>query len=68
MDKYNKKGNIGISFFGVVGVILIILKLLGMINCSWFVVLLPLWLPTAILFVIISIFAMMEVHNDRKNK
>lgn len=34
----------GISFAGVLQIVLIVLKLVGVIHWSWFWVLLPLWL------------------------
>ena len=35
------KRNGGISFLGALQIALICLKLIGIINCSWFIVLLP---------------------------
>jgi len=33
----------GIGFFGVLGIVFIVLKLVGVINWSWWLVLLPLY-------------------------
>jgi hypothetical protein len=41
-------GNGGISFFGMLAILFIGLKLTGFIDWSWWVVLSPLWLPLAI--------------------
>lgn len=37
----------GISFFGVLQIVLIVLKLVGVIGWSWWWVLAPLWFPFA---------------------
>jgi hypothetical protein len=42
----------GIGFFGVLGIVFIILKLCKVINWSWLWVLAPIWIPT-----VIAIFA-----------
>lgn len=33
----------GIGFFGLLGIVFIVLKLCGIINWSWWIVTLPLW-------------------------
>lgn len=43
-------GNIG--FGGLLGIVLIVLKLIGVINWAWWIVLSPLWAPIALLVVI----------------
>ena len=48
----NKSG--GISFLGLLGILFIALKLTGYIAWSWWLVLLPLYLPFAIA---VSLFA-----------
>lgn len=35
----------GIGFFGVLAIVFIVLKFLGVINWSWIWVLSPIWLP-----------------------
>lgn len=45
-----------IGFFGVLTLILITLKLMGIIACSWFWVLFPLFIPP-ILWLVIVVFA-----------
>lgn len=47
----NKSG--GIGFFGVLALIFITLKLLGVIAWSWWWVLAPIWIPSAIAIVIV---------------
>ena len=44
--------NRGIGFFGVLALIFITLKLLGVIAWSWWWVLAPIWIPSAIVIVI----------------
>lgn len=43
----------GIGFFGVLALIFITLKLLEVITWSWWWVLAPIWIPSAIAIVII---------------
>ena len=45
----------GIGFFGVLALIFITLKLLGVITWSWWWVLAPIWIPSAIAILIILV-------------
>ena len=46
----------GIGFFGVLIIVFVVLKLIGVINWSWLWVLSPFWIPMAIvLLVFVSI-------------
>lgn len=47
----------GIGFCGFLAVAFIVLKLLGAIKWSWLWVLAPLWLPTAIVILVIVVVA-----------
>ncbi|MDE6957596.1 MAG: hypothetical protein K2O96_05820 [Lachnospiraceae bacterium] len=47
----------GIGFCGLLAIVFITLKLLGVITWSWWWVLSPLWLPIAIVLVIALIIA-----------
>jgi hypothetical protein len=51
----NTQANSGIGFFGLLGILFIALKLLGVINWSWWLVLLPLYGPVALVAGIILI-------------
>lgn len=42
----------GIGFFGLLAILFIALKLLGIISWSWAWVLAPIWMPTAIALII----------------
>lgn len=44
------------GFLGVLTMSLITLKLTGYIDWSWVVVLAPLWLPAAVIFVVCTLF------------
>lgn len=46
----------GISIFGVLGVVFVVLKLLGVIDWSWWWVTAPFWLPLTVVLVGIAIF------------
>ena len=44
-----------ISFFGILTIVFIILKLTGVIGWSWLWVLGPVWIPTAIVLIIYAV-------------
>ena len=48
-----EKNSGGIGFFGVLALIFITLKLLGVVAWSWWWVLAPIWIPSAIAIVIV---------------
>ena len=51
MSTSSKYGNGG--FFGLLGVLFLELKLAGVIDWPWWVVLSPLWVPVAMMFAIL---------------
>ena len=57
--KLNNNGsgsvNGGISIMGLLGLIFIVLKLVGVITWSWVWVLAPFWIPTVIFLVVLFI-------------
>lgn len=57
----------GLNILGVVEIVFIILKLLGIINWSWWIVLIPLWIDLGItLLVILVIIVTIIIDNKRK--
>ncbi len=54
MSKDRSAGG-GVGFFALLGLLFIGLKLGGIIGWSWWLVLLPLWGPLAVVFAIITI-------------
>ena len=57
----------GLNILGVVEIVFIILKLLGIINWSWWIVLIPLWIDLGItLLVILIIIVAIIMDNKRK--
>lgn len=49
----NKTTQVGMGFFGWLQLAFIVLKLVGVINWSWWVVLIPLWAFLAIIVIAI---------------
>ena len=43
----------GIGFFGLLGIVFITLKLCGVIDWEWWLVLAPIWVPTAIALIVL---------------
>lgn len=55
MATTNTSSNSGIGVAGLLGVAFIVLKLIGVIDWSWWWVLAPFWIPVAIFLVAIVI-------------
>jgi membrane-bound ClpP family serine protease len=56
----------GVSYTGVLGMIFVTLKLVGVIDWSWWWVTLPLWGPLAVLLVCLVVLAIdHEFHQGR---
>jgi uncharacterized membrane protein len=62
----NNSGTSGIGFTGVLTIVFIVLKLLGVINWSWLWVLSPLWISLIIAGILWAIFASiaLKARND----
>lgn len=64
----NRGGGGGISFCGVLAIVLIALKLAGVIKISWVWVLAPLWIPTGLIIIISIAIALITHHVYNKDK
>ena len=51
----------GIGFCGLLAVAFIVLKLTGVINWSWLWVLAPIWIPTAIIVIVLVVILVREL-------
>ena len=58
----------GIGFTGLLTIVFIVLKLLNIINWSWWWVLAPLWLPVGIILIIALIFIIIGCVMNKKLK
>lgn len=63
---HNTNTSVGMSFFEVLTVIFVVLKLVGVINWSWLWVLAPIWIPLGIILVIGFIIAIIKVVLKRR--
>lgn len=61
----NNNTNTGIGFCELLAVVFIVLKLTGVITWSWGWVLAPIWIPLAILAVVIIIFLIAAIVNKK---
>lgn len=61
----NSNNNNGISFFTVLGLIFIALKLIGNITWSWWFVLMPLYLPLPLGLTIVIIYLTIKNKNAK---
>ena len=66
MSKNSRNNNTtgGIGFCGLLTIVFIVLKLLEKITWSWVWVLAPMWLPFAIIIVIIVVCAVIKAFID----
>lgn len=62
----NNNNNTGIGFFGLLAIAFIVLKLTKVINWTWLWVLSPLWIPFAIVVVLLIVFAIIEIASGNK--
>jgi hypothetical protein len=51
----------GISFFGLLTIVFIVLKLVGTIDWSWWWVLSPIWFPVAVVLFIIVLGVLTQI-------
>ena len=58
-------GDKGIGLFGVLGIVFTVLKLVGMINWSWWLVLLPFYGGLALFGVVLLIVALAMYIKDK---
>ena len=56
----NKSTSSGIGFSGLLTIVFIILKLTGYINWSWLWVLAPMWVPLALVMIILIILGVIK--------
>mgnify|MGYP001154170088 CR=1 FL=1 len=54
----NKRYGLGIC--DVLGIVFIVLKLLGVIDWSWWLVLAPIWIPVVIVLVLYGVLAICD--------
>lgn len=65
----NKTNSSGLSIGTVIQVVLIILKLTNLIDWSWYVVLVPLWISAGVLIIeiILAIIVLRKKKNNESN-
>lgn len=60
VDNNNNARSGGIGFFGLLGIVFITLKLCGVIDWEWWLVLAPIWVPVLVVFVVILIITLVD--------
>ena len=58
--------NSGIGFAGLLTIVFIVLKLMGIINWSWLWVLSPIWIPWALVIVVAVILAIIAAFKQKE--
>lgn len=54
-QRYEEQRREGLGFIGTLLIVFIVLKVIGVITCSWLWVFSPLWIPLALLVVMITV-------------
>lgn len=61
----NSNRNGGIGFFGLLGLVFIVLKLTGVINWAWVWVLAPIWGSLALVLILVLVLVIIKVLTER---
>jgi len=64
----DNKTNTGTGFFGLLGIVFIVLRLTHTIDWAWVWVLAPIWMPAAILLIIVLVLTGVVLYNKRNRK
>lgn len=59
-DKNYNANNTGVGILGVLLIIFIVLKLVGVVTWSWWVVLIPLWIEIGLLIIVIFVIVWLD--------
>lgn len=57
----NSPNNNGISFLGALTIVFVVLKLIGVVDWSWWGVLAPLWIPIALFTMLVAIYIVLNI-------
>ena len=70
MSSNRNSSSSGIGICGVLTIVFVVLKLVGVINWSWLWVLCPLWIDILFAIIILVIFAIVDrkTKNNRKSR
>lgn len=64
MSKSSSSSSSGVGFFGLLTIVLIVLKLTHYLDWSWWLVLLPLYGPVSIMVILLLVAALVAVALD----
>lgn len=70
MSSNRNSSSSGIGICGVLTIVFVVLKLVGVINWSWLWVLCPLWIDILFAIIVLVIFAIVDrkTKNNRKSR
>jgi hypothetical protein len=70
MSSNRNSSSSGIGICGVLTIVFVVLKLVGVINWSWLWVLCPLWIDIVFAIIVLVIFAIVDrkTKNNRKSR
>ena len=66
MSNNSSSSSSGLGLFSVLTIIFVVLKLVGVINWSWWLVLLPTFIGIGLWLIVAVVFAIWVVHDDKK--
>lgn len=64
MNKSSNSGGVSIGFTGLLTIVFIVLKLIGVIDWNWLWVLAPIWIDLAVIVVCVIIILLAEKHGE----
>lgn len=64
MSKENISASGGISFFGLLAIVFIVLRLCKVITWSWWWVLAPIWMPIVVAIIVFIVFVVIAIVTD----
>lgn len=65
MEKSTKRG---VGFMALLFIVFLVLRLTKVISWSWWWITAPLWIPVAMGFIMVMVFAFTAIRNARKNR
>lgn len=60
-----ERTNSGIGVLDIFGIVFVILKIVGVINWSWWMVLAPFWVPLSLAAIVLVILAIVGLVTDK---
>ena len=67
-DRRTYNGNTGLGILGVLQIVFIVLKLCGLIDWTWKVVLIPVWIELGLIAIVIAMIVGEMCYRSKRNR